>query len=194
MFTVCHANYCFIGIDIGAYGREGDASIFASSQFAEDLDNGCLGIQELSTLIYFSNLSPYVFVMVMFDTLTCYCNTQHWSICLPFYLEWCISIENQHNEAIFRTKCKIIDWSRTNLQLQVEFNTFSIYFSHIRWKDRTAQYMCFRLSRERRTIKMLSGFHQSIAHFPHPHDWKPSKCWKLYKGRRCLAQYADSRR
>jgi hypothetical protein len=77
MFTVCHANYCFIDIDIGAYGREGDASIFASSQFAEDLDNGCLGIQELSTLIYFSNLSPYVFVMVMFDTLTCYCNTQH---------------------------------------------------------------------------------------------------------------------
>jgi hypothetical protein len=44
MFTVCDANYCFIDIDIGAYGREGDASIFASSQFAEDLDNCCLGI------------------------------------------------------------------------------------------------------------------------------------------------------
>jgi hypothetical protein len=44
MFTVCDANYCFIDFDIGAYGREGDASIFASSKFAEDLDNGCLGI------------------------------------------------------------------------------------------------------------------------------------------------------
>jgi hypothetical protein len=132
--------------------------------------------------------------MVMFYSVTCSFKYSTLTNNFAFLLGWCISIENQHNEAIFRTKCKIIDWSRTNLQLQVEFNTFSIYFSHIRWKDRTAQYMCFRLSRERRTIKMLSEFHQSIAHFPHPHDWKPSKCWKLYKGRRCLAQYADSRR
>jgi hypothetical protein len=71
MFAVCDANYCFIAVDIGAYGREGDASIFASSQFAKYLDNGCLGIPGQSTLVYSDSLSPYVFVMVMFYSVTC---------------------------------------------------------------------------------------------------------------------------
>ncbi|XP_045028175.1 protein ANTAGONIST OF LIKE HETEROCHROMATIN PROTEIN 1-like isoform X4 [Daphnia magna] len=51
MFAVCDANYCFIAVDIGAYGREGDASIFASSQFSKYLDNGCLGIPGPSKLV-----------------------------------------------------------------------------------------------------------------------------------------------
>ncbi|XP_045028246.1 protein ANTAGONIST OF LIKE HETEROCHROMATIN PROTEIN 1-like isoform X2 [Daphnia magna] len=43
MFAVCDANYCFIAVDIGAYGREGDA--------------------RPSKLVYSDSLSPYVFVM-----------------------------------------------------------------------------------------------------------------------------------
>lgn len=71
MFAVCDANYCFIAVDIGAYGREGDASIFALSQFAKYLENGSLGIPGPSKLVYSDSLSPYVFVMVMFYSVTC---------------------------------------------------------------------------------------------------------------------------
>lgn len=51
MFAICDANYCFTVIDIGTYGREGDAGIFASSQFAMDLENGSLGIPHPSPLV-----------------------------------------------------------------------------------------------------------------------------------------------
>jgi hypothetical protein len=51
-------------IDIGANGREGDAGIFASSQFAMDLENGSLGIPHPSPLVYSDVKLPHVFVMV----------------------------------------------------------------------------------------------------------------------------------
>ncbi|KAI9556056.1 hypothetical protein GHT06_018623 [Daphnia sinensis] len=63
MFAICDANYCFTVIDIGAYGREGDAGIFASSQFAMVLENGSLGIPHPSLLVYSDVISTHVFVM-----------------------------------------------------------------------------------------------------------------------------------
>ena len=64
MFAICDANYCFTVVDIGAYGREGDASIFASSQFAIALENGSLGIPPPCPLVYSDVKVPHVFVMV----------------------------------------------------------------------------------------------------------------------------------
>jgi hypothetical protein len=64
MFAICDANYCFTVVDIGAYGREGDASIFASSQFSMKLENGSLRIPPPCPLVYSDVIVPHVFVMV----------------------------------------------------------------------------------------------------------------------------------
>ncbi len=63
LFAICDAHYRFTLIDLGAYGREGDASIFASSEISKDLENGSIGLPGPCKLTYSSMRIPHFFVM-----------------------------------------------------------------------------------------------------------------------------------
>lgn len=42
LLAVADANYCFTYVDVGSYGRQNDASIFARSEFGQRLEHGTL--------------------------------------------------------------------------------------------------------------------------------------------------------
>ncbi len=44
LLAICDANYCFIYVDIGDYGKNNDASIFNTSEFNKRLQEGILDI------------------------------------------------------------------------------------------------------------------------------------------------------
>jgi hypothetical protein len=96
--------------------------------------------------------------MVMFYSVTCSFKYSTLTNNFAFLLGWCISIENQLNEAISRTKHRIVDDRRTYLQLQVEFNTI-LYFNLISWLDgiETSQDIYLGYREQEELLKMLSG-------------------------------------
>lgn len=64
LMAVVDADYCFITVDIGAYGSSSDSTVFRNSKFGKELSEGLLNIpsdqplpgDDLGTLV------PYVFV------------------------------------------------------------------------------------------------------------------------------------
>ena len=62
LMAVCDARYNFTLIDLGAYGREGDASVFNLSRLSSCLDNGSLGFPPCAKLPHSNNILPYFFV------------------------------------------------------------------------------------------------------------------------------------
>jgi len=60
---VCDANYCFIAVDIGYYGKNSDSSIFKNSTFYRKLFKKEHNIPE-NTLLPQSNGSKFPFVIV----------------------------------------------------------------------------------------------------------------------------------
>jgi hypothetical protein len=52
LMPTCDANLIFTLFDVGAYGKEGDSSIYASSNISAALENNTLGLPGYSTLIY----------------------------------------------------------------------------------------------------------------------------------------------
>lgn len=63
LMAVVDANLNFIAIDVGAYGREADSSVFRESAFGKKLYSNLLQIPEPSTLPSTeNNIQPYVFV------------------------------------------------------------------------------------------------------------------------------------
>lgn len=63
LMAVVNANLNFIAIDVGAYGREADLSVFRESAFGKNLYSNLLQIPEPSTLPSTeNNIQPYVFV------------------------------------------------------------------------------------------------------------------------------------
>ena len=46
LLAVADAQYRFLFVDVGAYGREGDASVFATSEIGKRLKKGGLSLPE----------------------------------------------------------------------------------------------------------------------------------------------------
>ncbi|XP_060855047.1 uncharacterized protein LOC132932697 [Metopolophium dirhodum] len=63
LLAVCDANYCFIAVDIGDYGKNSDSSIFKNSTFYRKLFKKELNIPE-NTPLPQSNGSKFPFVIV----------------------------------------------------------------------------------------------------------------------------------
>lgn len=63
MLAISDANYCFIAVDIGDYGKNSDSSIFKNSTFYRKLVKKELNIPE-NTLLPQSNGSKFPFVIV----------------------------------------------------------------------------------------------------------------------------------
>ena len=59
--AVCDANYKFSYVDIGAYGREGDRNVFATSDLAAELKNGKLGLPGPEVLPFSDKILPHYF-------------------------------------------------------------------------------------------------------------------------------------
>lgn len=63
LLAVCDANYCFLYVDVGAYGKSSDSTIFQESLFYKNVTEGKFNIPEPKPI---SNLDktrlPYVFV------------------------------------------------------------------------------------------------------------------------------------
>ena len=64
LLAVADANYCFPVVDIGAYRRNSDGGILASSAFGKTLQNETLDLLKDKHLSGAANLGtlPYVFV------------------------------------------------------------------------------------------------------------------------------------
>ena len=65
LFAVCDAHYRFIYVDIGSYGSEGDAGIYASSTFGKALNENKLDLPEPQPLPNMNPQSfkfPYMFI------------------------------------------------------------------------------------------------------------------------------------
>jgi hypothetical protein len=58
--AVADAEYKFVFIDIGAYGSEGDSSVFASSSFGKDLFKRKIKLPKDATI--FGHRIPYLFL------------------------------------------------------------------------------------------------------------------------------------
>lgn len=56
------ANYKFIAVDIGSFGREGDSGIFLKSNMGKKILNGSFGFPEAKQLPGSSTILPYVIV------------------------------------------------------------------------------------------------------------------------------------
>ena len=56
------ANYCFRIVDIGAFGRQSDGGIYASSNFGKAMDSGDMNITENAPLLGHNTPIPHVVV------------------------------------------------------------------------------------------------------------------------------------
>lgn len=62
LLAVCDSDYKFTFVDIGAYGRHSDSTIFEESPLCQKLLNGTLNIPEPKPIANGSRALPYVFV------------------------------------------------------------------------------------------------------------------------------------
>uniref|UniRef100_A0A4W5RNY0 DDE Tnp4 domain-containing protein n=1 Tax=Hucho hucho TaxID=62062 RepID=A0A4W5RNY0_9TELE len=61
LMAVCNARYCFTMIDVGTFGREGDAGIFSRSKFGSQLIAGQLPVTRPECLPGTQTPRPHVF-------------------------------------------------------------------------------------------------------------------------------------
>lgn len=61
LLAVCDPDYKFTLIDVGAYGRQGDRSVFASSKISSRMADGSLKLPEKSKIPYSDKTLPYYF-------------------------------------------------------------------------------------------------------------------------------------
>ncbi|KAL4121227.1 hypothetical protein QTP88_013783 [Uroleucon formosanum] len=63
LMAIADANLCFIAIDVGAYGKEGDSNVFKESCFGKKLYSNQLQLPELANLPNTNeNPQPFVFI------------------------------------------------------------------------------------------------------------------------------------
>lgn len=63
LLAICDANYCFTYVDVGAYGKEGDSTIFKNSKFFEKVMDNQLNIPH-SSPISSSDDTPLPYVIL----------------------------------------------------------------------------------------------------------------------------------
>ena len=61
LLAVADANYKFSFVDIGAYGRQGDRTVFANSAFSKKLKDGTLNLPGQEKLPYSNTVLPHYF-------------------------------------------------------------------------------------------------------------------------------------
>lgn len=62
LMAVVDANYKFVMIDVGAYGKDSDGSVMSNSKFYQRIDNGSLKLPEETKLPNSNVLAPFVFI------------------------------------------------------------------------------------------------------------------------------------
>uniref|UniRef100_A0A6P7GPA1 Protein ALP1-like n=1 Tax=Diabrotica virgifera virgifera TaxID=50390 RepID=A0A6P7GPA1_DIAVI len=62
LLAVCDANYCFLYVDVGAYGKSNDSSIFKESLFYKRVSEGTFNIPAPKPINLDNTSLPYVFV------------------------------------------------------------------------------------------------------------------------------------
>lgn len=62
LMAACDATYCYSFVDIGAYGKQGDSTIFSDSEFGASILQGQLNLPEDSKICEDSRPLPFVFV------------------------------------------------------------------------------------------------------------------------------------
>uniref|UniRef100_A0A0A9XYF6 Putative nuclease HARBI1 n=1 Tax=Lygus hesperus TaxID=30085 RepID=A0A0A9XYF6_LYGHE len=62
LMAVADANYKFVMIDVGAYGKDSDGGVFANTLFYKDLESGKTILPSESTLPNSTLKAPYVFL------------------------------------------------------------------------------------------------------------------------------------
>jgi hypothetical protein len=79
LFGVVDANLCFTLIDVGAYGRENDSSVFSNSSFGKAFSSGDLNVPPMRNIPGTSTSMPLYFV----GDLSCPPEAQYWMIPFP---------------------------------------------------------------------------------------------------------------
>lgn len=64
LLALVDANYCFIFVDVGSYGKSADSNIFRQSALYKKIVNGTLGIPEGKPLPNSENTTPRPYVIV----------------------------------------------------------------------------------------------------------------------------------
>lgn len=62
LLAVCDANYCFLYIDVGAYGKSNDSSVFKDSLFYKHMTEGTLNIPPPKPITVDNTSLPHIFV------------------------------------------------------------------------------------------------------------------------------------
>lgn len=74
LMAVVDSEYCFISVDVGAYGRESDSSVFKECPFGKKLYSEKLNLPA-PALLPNTSVSPQTFVIVGDETLLDYTKT-----------------------------------------------------------------------------------------------------------------------
>lgn len=62
LLAICDSNYRFIYVDIGAYGKCSDSTVFRDSMFYQKLQDGTLNIPNSSAITGITDSVPYFFI------------------------------------------------------------------------------------------------------------------------------------
>ena len=62
LFAIVDADYKFVAVDIGSYGKEGDAAIFKKSEIGKRIENGTLNIPSAAPIPGTNTIIPHVFI------------------------------------------------------------------------------------------------------------------------------------
>nr|XP_042912540.1 protein ALP1-like [Parasteatoda tepidariorum] len=71
LLALVDARYCFLSVDVGSYGKEGDSTIFQNSNLKKNIELGVIKLPEPKCLPHTKILSPHVFVGDAAFALTC---------------------------------------------------------------------------------------------------------------------------
>ncbi|XP_001951483.2 putative nuclease HARBI1 [Acyrthosiphon pisum] len=70
LMAICDANYCFTFVDVGAYGKFSDSSVFKNGKFFEKLENETLSIPQPKPLPGDNENGPLPYVILADEVMT----------------------------------------------------------------------------------------------------------------------------
>ncbi|KAK4883905.1 hypothetical protein RN001_000176 [Aquatica leii] len=79
LLALVDADYKFLAVDVGSYGKNSDGGIFANSRLGRQLENGSLNIPDRRQLPDSDIKAPYVILVIWMLKLNCSPSNQHYA-------------------------------------------------------------------------------------------------------------------